>query len=921
MSIGKKSNIRPHASIFILLIALLLAPLSGCDDNASNTGDRGDTTTGADTINRDNDRDTTVSDTTIGDTHSADTRVDNDTTDTTSPVDTTADTDTTTPPPELSIDHWGGRIHGPILDLTRIEQTLWIGTAAIYDSSTDDVRGGLYRLELDTGVFESFEDQLPRRDLEGFGSGPAPTAAVIEDGERLIVVTRDGLLTRDIAGEDFTLNTLTVNGVETTPLTAALDREGGRANLWVASADGLLRLNPDTLAIEDRYDTTTLGSDSVTTLTVEPSTGAVNAVVRFDDGTSQLVRLLDGIVTATLVPGAGEVPEGFFRDLAWSSSEGALYATLSSWDATTGGVIRWDTVGQIDHVATEGELARGASGEAAAFGAWSLELDEASSLLIVGGRINSEGPVGGLKGGGVAWIDLSRSDDIELQITGLTWLSDDIAGDHVTALAYDPQSGRTFASLHYPCSEFRLGNAGLEAIAFVDGAPRFSSPVLSGVRDVKVIGDKTYAVMRDENPGLACEGVNVQKGLVQLHEDHSGWVLPISLSEPSSFNLNSYAAVALDAWSEDKIVAGSRGDVLFLSTPSGAESLTPALDLGVSNKLYDVAWEDENTLWASGLATHQTNDDANLADVGPRGAARIVLNATDEIESVTHYVLATRDAPGPSTVTGLPSSEVRDVVVTPNGETILICGTERVGASVYDRDEGEPFVLDGSPRLGGVASVSSDGAMTPLLDGAAVPDGRAGAWGSDDALYILDAERGLLRWSDFVVDALELPADPPTGSTPHRLWMGADDSLVATLSTGAAIRLGGVEVFATDVGHTWGVTERSEDVLWIGADEGLLRVYTQDVTPPAETLPPQGAAPPFKVLSRAVACFAQDEACNTNANGCCEGLVCGGSGIVPVCVVESAQCLSLNTPCGGGDPCCAGLTCGGSGIVPACVPI
>lgn len=141
--------------------------------------------------------------------------------------------------------------------------------------------------------------------------------------------------------------------------------------------------------------------------------------------------------------------------------------------------------------------------------------------------------------------------------------------------------------------------------------------------------------------------------------------------------------------------------------------------------MYDVAWKNNDEFWVSGPATHSEGDTANLADVGPRGATLMTLDATGAITGWKHYVRASNDAKD----VGLPSSDVRDVVTSSDGSAYLVCARERM-RPVSDRIEGAPFELSGQQRAGGIALVDATGALgTIVTDG--LGDPRAAALQSD----------------------------------------------------------------------------------------------------------------------------------------------------------------------------------------------
>lgn len=93
-------------------------------------------------------------------------------------------------------------------------------------------------------------------------------------------------------------------------------------------------------------------------------------------------------------------------------------------------------------LAVEGQLGTVARGSLHEFGTARLAIDDASGILVVGGQVIATGAQGFLKGGGLAWLDLSTG-----KLAGLSTSNSDIVGEHVTAIEYDPQTKRTYAAL------------------------------------------------------------------------------------------------------------------------------------------------------------------------------------------------------------------------------------------------------------------------------------------------------------------------------------------------------------------------------------------------------------------------------------------------------------------------------------------
>ncbi|MFT5355645.1 MAG: hypothetical protein ACI9KE_002864 [Polyangiales bacterium] len=832
--------------------------------------------------------------------------------------------DATDAGPGLQVERWGGRVYGQALGLRIEGRQLFVGTQHAVDNATAPAtaRGGFVRLSLDgdalpAGSLRIWDDELPR-----FAQSPTDPSGPIHTGESLsydgrqLIVTPAGLLTRD--GDTFTLTELEISGgVLASPRHIAIDQEGGRNNLWVSTSSGILRLNPDSLVLLERFGAEVLGSQSTGSIAVDSFTGALYVVVYSETG-STLAYLEGGEVTDRLTPGEDEVPVGVFRDVVFDRERAHVWVAVESYLNEGGGVVGWDTRG-VQVLATGAELSTAAHGAPGPFGANVLHVDNVDDVLVVGARMAARtgaSPVGG----GVVWIDLATADG-ELHAAGLTSGSSDLSGDHVEAITYDPVTDRTYLSLRHICSESRLGNAGLSVVTFdADGTPHFELPWLSGVRAFARVGDQTAMALRDDAPGIACQGINTHASLVSLVDTRAAVPLELDVPRAENFRPSRYSANAL-AFRDDThfAIAGYRQSIVM----NGGENSGP-LEFGVSLYTEALAWEDDAHLWVGGRAVHSAGEPDSLANVGPRGVARVTLDETGRVVDSVRYVLAERD-PSDGTVEGLPSSQVYAVVPSAEG-TFVISGIERVGGTSYDRREGEPFVYMGSTRLGGVARVDERGGLEVLDDGTLLPDGRAAALDALGTLHVLNADGRLYRLDDGTFSEVELPGDIPEGSLAHGLWFGAGDDLVATFSTGALVRLGGITTFIDGVGHSWDALQRRPGALLLGTDMGLVRVRAPGVDEVSEPAAQAGHAPPYERV--ATSCERPLTTCgglcidpDTDAMNCggCD-LPCRGSDSCVAGRCESTSCLPEGARCASSDMCCDDLICGGGGVIRSCVP-
>lgn len=788
-------------------------------------------------------------------------------------------------PDRLQVERWGARMWGPAIAITPVGGATWIGTRAVFDEPNDEVHGQLIRVDRATGEVTVWDDELPSAALPFGETGPTSTGRVIERSERTLALAPGGIVVLDGSGSRIV--TLPVDGSNASP-TEMVD--GGDA-IWVASDAGLLEVDPGDLSVRESVSPETLGGQP-TALALDEATGDVYATLVAEGGGGSVVRVRDGAVAATLTAD-GVVPEGMPKDVVFSASRGVAYVALASWNALSGGVVSWNGDDDATWIASEGELTEALTRDSGAFGASVLALADDEELLLVGGQIQST--LAGLRGGGLAIVDLAQLPT--LAVGGTTSARSGLGGDHIGDLVYDEDTHRTWVASWFACNESRLGFAGVDTFTYVDGEPRFTKPILGGVRAIESVDGEVWVGLRDEIPGARCFGMNSQQGLVAIRSSRAGEAVELpSVTDFAYWHPNRIGPSEILPGEGDQLVLQVRRDSLYVTDGDRAFLQNPTF-LGPSLWLHDVAWADATTFWLGGRATHSEGDGPELADVGPRGAARVDLSS-GTIGDVTHYVRATRDPAGLATITGLPSSDVRAIV--PDGDVVwLVSGIERVYAGSADRDDGTPFTIGGEQRRGGLTRVESDGSITVVADATEVPDGRAAALDPEGVLHILDAREGLLRWTGTEVEAVELPVTVPSGAIPQSLVFGSDGTMVLGYDRGAVVRIGEVAEWLDGFGYVWTAMERGPGVVLLGTDEGLVRVRAPGVDAIAEPAPVTGSRPPVIVVR--------------------EGGMSGGDPDMGVPDMGGPSCKGEAEVCSPGE-CCTGLVCGGSGIVTACVP-
>lgn len=726
------------------------------------------------------------------------------------------------PPPGLEVERFGARVWGPILAVTRVGRSLWIGTGPAQDTQASTrVRGGLVRLDLDTGAVRVFEAELPQRDYSGSfeGRGPVATAGVAAIDGGVLAVQPEGLI--KVVGDSVT--NLAIKDTAGEPLPVFSVAVDGTRRVWVGTAAGILRLDGTTFEVLDR-----IAGANVTSIAIE-GTNAYAVV-----GT-ELWRLgSDGAVLKKLVPGEGDVPAGAFSEVAVSKTRKKAYATIASWNAGTGGVIAWDGA-TVTRLALEGELGRAATGESAAFGAFTVTVDDDDDLLVIGGRQRPM-PLMPTQGGGLVWYSLGTN-----TMFGAT-LERGLTGKHVRTAAYDPATRRTFASVMEQCSDTKLASRGLTAMSFrSDGSMRLERPLLSGVRALARSASSTWAALRDDRPELGCNGYTIQGGLVKVLSNGAGEVVDAKPDTTSSYRTFRAGLTALDVLDDTHVSMSGFREELFTGDLAAGKLINAAATWSVSNYPLEVKYASDKSLLLGGRATHDPFDnDEAYDDRAPRGLVWV------RADRAIHYV---RTSATTGDVAGLPSSEITAILPEATGGAIVACATERWHRpSSYDRVLDEPYPK--TPRKGGLARIAADGTLSIVADGTVAPDPQALARAKDGSLWVLDLQRGLLHETSSGFVVVSPPTATPGAKWPHALWVGDSAEVAVGFDSGASIELGGKMAWIEGVGHVWRVLSRAQGTLLLGADEGLVRVHVPGSPEVAESAPGVGGLPPFGTATK-----------------------------------------------------------------------
>lgn len=706
-----------------------------------------------------------------------------------------------------STERWGARLWGTPLALSRVGRELWVGTRGNADpvaDATSDRRGGLLRVNLDTGDVKVFESELPSvpDSLDPDLRGPPATRGVIADGERRLVASESGILVID-GEQPVQLIPVGPGATSARVVDLTLDRSAGRNSLWAATDAGLVELDADTLETRRTLAGAELGASSVGDLALDPSTGAVYAAVYGADD-SWVARV--GSSVSTWTPGSDNLQDGTVADIVFA--EGKAYVALAAWASSDGGIVSWNGT-SAESVVVEGELSWAAEGFHRGFGAWELDYIEATKTLVVGGRLAP-----GVSGGGVAYIDLEAR--APARGFGVSSSSRGLPGNHVGALAHDPVTGRTFVSLAMPCSESKLGIQGLFGLAFDHGKLVLERPLLSGVRDVAMHDGDVLMALRDEKPGYSCDGLPVSRGVVKLLNNKTAEHIPGTFvrddGSPIDFNAAWIAPSLLATGGPHLAYTGNR-EGLWLGFPISI-NYNQAIDFRLSLFINDLRWDQQGHLWMSGRAS--TDNTAEVNDRSPRGTARIEVGQN----GVVGHLQFARSSEDTTTIGGLPSNAVSAVLPLPDGDALVLCATERDNDE-RDRALGEPYDPGTGIELGGIARISGK-TVSIVAESDEAPDPIAGVVMASGAAHVADATRGLLTLENDTLTQADWPGEVPAGSRPVAVQLGSSSELLVGFDTGLLLMTDTESYFFAGNGFTWRGMALPQGGALVGTDEGLL---------------------------------------------------------------------------------------------------
>ncbi|MFT5431183.1 MAG: hypothetical protein ACI9OJ_001862, partial [Myxococcota bacterium] len=199
------------------------------------------------------------------------------------------------PPEKLLVQRFGRRIYGTTVAISQTDRTLWIGTRGnLIPPALDQVGGGLFRLDMDTGEVGAVDSDLPTWNYDtgsGLIAGPIAVAEVQQDLDRRVAVVFDGLVVLE-NGAVTHHPVVTPDGAQVVPINLGITRDADHHWAWLSSSAGLLSLNPGSLAVQAVYPAAAFGGPGqFGKLAIEPTTGAVYVAFYPDSGPSTINRV------------------------------------------------------------------------------------------------------------------------------------------------------------------------------------------------------------------------------------------------------------------------------------------------------------------------------------------------------------------------------------------------------------------------------------------------------------------------------------------------------------------------------------------------------------------------------------------------------------------------------------------------------
>ncbi|MEW5854879.1 MAG: hypothetical protein AB2A00_39245 [Myxococcota bacterium] len=786
------------------------------------------------------------------------------------------------------------------------------------------VSTGLVVLNQDTGVVRLYTaaDGVPEMvyhdDIYTYGAAPVPFFDLtwIEEGVSFAGASWEHLVKGVIdANGNITFSSTTLRRDSSFTVDAKVTSVAvSDGELFVGSDQGVAALDPTTLEVlrwveldpnvgaEWTYGMSagTLAGPVISVVFGAPNEAPTRvALVRPGQATAEIHGVDNTTIVTTTLGMDGAILVGALN----SDGTGRIHAILEAINGVE--VTTWATQEELT-TPMRGEVTPG-----------KLAYDRTRELLLVGGVLEYGGT-----GGGLVAIPTSPNgvrNDVAQDLMDPRDLYRHAIPDQVDVLAVDA-AGRWLVGGRKMCSESRLGVVGTVRIEQENGELRVSRPYVSGVRSV-ALGPQgeTWLGLRDEIPGLVCEGITVQQEACRLKADGSCEIFTPRTTPTLDFMwpLVGPAEIAFgDATRQEFAVATVR-DALFVREGQVTQVIQTQFDPGLSLYLTSAAYGEPGALWlGSEMHWEEYNDpeldEEAINDRGPHGLGLLEFSTEGRTTLSRRYVRKASDSLQIDEVPGLPSNHVHDVLPLPGRRHALAAtGIERLSRT-YDHE------LKAQSELnvhGGIAVINDDQVSTinppdgitlgDVTDLALAPDGRIFALDAEAGVLLVDLEAG----TSSVFAAASWTA-PERGlalavDDSGRVAVGTTHGLLVLSPSGVPTRVAENRVH----GWVWTLRFMSDGVLYAGTDQGLLRVALDGAALPT-TLGPSGPQPrdPWEL----------GLGCNFELGCECAPEFPCASGLECACGLDGCVCQEPVTPCDGtagcacttSEECAGGFTCG-----------
>ncbi len=562
-----------------------------------------------------------------------------------------------------------------------------------------------------------------------------------------------------------------------------------------------------------------------------------------------------------------------------------------------------------------------------------IALDEANQRLLLGATMKtaSSGQTPG-----VVAFDLVSTGEVALpgrtlvdrrrgEADLLPWQTEVLTAD-AHGRVYVDGVQRCNESSARPTGVFRIENIGSDP----DDA-RLVRPWVSGVRSIAVdpVEGHTWLGLRDENPGLACDGYTVQTSICRLKNDGSCeiYVPPATSPEDEMPALLSAARITFGDPARRELAIATWRNATWLRMGDTVGQLQTQYDPGTSLEMTAAAW-GESGLWLASTAMWHPGvpDDGidweKVNDRSPHGLGYLELS--DGVPTFLRRYSRNQSDSKAYDLAGMPSNHAQDVIPLPGTRHALVAlGAER-----------EMFLWDHAlPEANGVA-----GGVVEVLDEEihAIEPPEDGAWtdvvglakSSDGTFYALDATEGVVT-IDLETRRAHRFAEKAWGEAVRPTALAADGAGHVAVGTTSGLYVygagGGVTRAVSGRAHGtyWALHFLEDGVLYAGADQGLVRVAIDEAGSLPSHLGPSGPLP-RTLWPLEVACDGELGCHCISDRDCVAGSVCECAGDGCVCAPPPERCElnpgDVDCACVGDDDCLTSLRCVTDGTGATCQP-